>query len=292
MTESEDSGITTRSRNICLKALFSAGNIPSAFFNNVSLSLLKIYAGELLSDNITAEQIKQQVMELENKQAINGEEALSLLKQMEARRQDVAQKVQFISHDNVVNEQKDDGWAEDERKVKNLLADMIYSEDTWTYDETLETGDRMQKMMIKNIDAWILLFRDNTLLDRTLDKMPLPGSNSGQGKEGAYGQEKEDLSIKGQIRKKFRAILTLEQVMSRVAQIGDDPQAMKIFFIKLFETEMFKNAFSSVEEGITEAVNECVKSIQEQIANLSARIFTASSEVLKDPSELPDPNEK
>ena len=280
--ESEDAGIATRSRNICLKVLLSVGNIPSAFFNNVSLPLLKFYASALVSGDTTAEKIMQQVEQIENKKVINGEEALSLLRQKEERRLDVAQKVQFIAHDNIVAVKEDDGWKDDERKVKNLLADMIYSEDTWTHDESLETNDRMQKMMEKNVDAWILLFKDKTLLNRTLDKMPLPGGDEGD----------EDHSIKGQIKKKFEMITNAKKLLTLFRKVGDDPEEQRQFYIKLFKQDMFKDAFASLEEGLTEAVNAAVDSIQAQIGNLSAQIFKAPEEAPKNPADLPDPNEE
>ena len=109
---------------------------------------LKDLLGLAVSNNVDADEM------------INGVETKELLKetQKEEKREDVEQKVTIEKQEA---KQDKDEWEENEKKIMNMISDLIFSYETWTADEKINSpGERIKQVLIKNADALCILIAD------------------------------------------------------------------------------------------------------------------------------------
>lgn len=185
--KSNDMASWVRTRKLCLKVLTAKTGKPSDYFNNVPGNLVRRYAAYLLSGDMTAEEIITFLDKIEDKDQINGAETIELLamtEAMEEKEREEKKEGNRTYRDRVImappvvrvgETGQGADWSPKETKVKNLISDMVYSEETWKADHEQEhPGKRLQLMLEKHMDAMVLLVRHPEMVDGMLEKMPFP----------------------------------------------------------------------------------------------------------------------
>ncbi len=164
---------------------------------------------------------------------VNTTETLELVQSL-SQLQGISNAQELVEYHIEKTEADLKGWREDEAAVKDLVADLVFSEDTWVTDETqAKPEERMRRMLLKHVDTLALIFADNyredqntpSLVDRLLEKLPLDIMEEDGIEETALvvHEEKQDmkLMIKSMIIQMTRA---LDAQMDMFAQA---PEAQK-----------------------------------------------------------------
>lgn len=170
-----------RSRKLCLKVLTGKTGQPSDFFNNVPAKKLKDFASKLLAGQMTVDAVIEAVDKIENYERINGDETLELLK-MQTKMQEQERElgihdVRVSMPEHRVTKQKEEGdWSDEEEKVKDLVSDLVFSQETWKADETMKKPvDRLRLMLEKHVDALVMIIKHPQMVEEILAKIPLEG---------------------------------------------------------------------------------------------------------------------
>ena len=155
---------------------------PATFFSNLDASHLRMLAMQLVQGATVAD-IIQAVEQTEEAKAlkhtyINTNEVLELVKK--ARKNEEAIDETVIIRQR--QEETPDGWEDDERKTRDFIADLIFSQDTFEADDSVtQPGERMRRMLLKHKDIIATLVVDNyredqnspSILDKVIDKLPV-----------------------------------------------------------------------------------------------------------------------
>jgi len=176
-------------RNICLKYVNRRTGIEPTRLHNLTTLSVRMLARYLMEDSVDRSEIediltKKDADFLISKKMINGKETLELLKYRDKNVEKLNKKVIFIQQQQAnaehnaqldPNEIGEDGWTQNEREVKAFLADIIFSKDTWIADESVnEPSLRLKSVFKEHSYAFILIARDESILDDVFGKMPLP----------------------------------------------------------------------------------------------------------------------
>lgn len=154
---------------------------PAVWFSELDTRILRWSATGLVTGTSVEEIIRilteYKTASRRTNRLINNNEILEMLRETKKMETTVDEVVTY-NH----RQKQDDGWQEDEREVRDLMADMVFSLDTWEADETqTEPGERMRRMLLNHVDimAQIMAEKFNRNLDqapvieRMLDKLPL-----------------------------------------------------------------------------------------------------------------------
>ena len=91
--------------------------------------------------------------------------------EIEATAQETEEEVETQKEE----EEEKTEWSPEEKEVQNLIADMIFSEETWKADRTsLERGRRMQIMLLEHKKALSFLSKNDQSLSEILDAVMVP----------------------------------------------------------------------------------------------------------------------
>ncbi len=199
-------------RSICLKYVCNRTGIAATALHNFTTTDVRIMAEALRDGLAKPAEIKKIINELEGteeeekdkgktkgktkdkaktkpkklpitKKMINGQETLELLRFRNRNIDKLDEKVilkeqaKTKKNNNEADPDKPgpNGWTPNEMEVKALVADLIYSQDTWLHDETVKEPEIRIKNVIKSHGhAFSLIFKDDTILKSVLKKSPLP----------------------------------------------------------------------------------------------------------------------
>lgn len=316
----ENSGEIVRTRNLCLRLLESKTGKPASFFNNVSTEKIRDYASCLVTGDLSAQSIIHEVDLIENKQLINNEEALALLRKMEQKRKNK----EAINVTILPKEEEDEpGWLDEEEQIKNFLADLVYSKETWETDAKLGQpvvpGMRIKNLLSKNRELFFLILRKPEILDDMLDKLPLPERTivkptvSEQRLRGKIrfkkGSVKKHLKEKLQKEKNMRHSMTVDikaDIRNSIHRFLEIPEIRELQKDALTDGMMAKfklntklgaalvlpstnELFAELEDQIENGVKNSMYAIQEMINGSVDKIF--QSDETKTNTPLLDPNE-
>ena len=167
----------TTLRSMCLHAIEGVSTLSGSYFNNITTEEVIRISKYLLKDGMTEAQVREYVESIEDSAQINGEETLTLLKDME-KQQDVDSMV-IIPQQIQKNTEEEDGWTEQERGIIDLVSDIVFTQDTWIADETrMQPGQRLQKLILspKHMGTLVYLIQNkyNHGLDQMLEKLNIP----------------------------------------------------------------------------------------------------------------------
>ncbi|GEM_PF-3058881 len=256
-------------RNMCLKYIAGRTGIEPTKFHNLDTSGVRMIARYLLDDSISKEEITEVLYEdmTATREKINGMDTLELLKNREKNKEKVSDKVRF-REDAIINAQArslldpnaegPDGWTPNEKMVKNLLADLVFSKDTWVGDNSLnEPSVRLRKAIEDNSYAFIQIAKDERILADVMKKLPLPD-------DFKYNIRKQVGTIRMAVHASDyadavdNAVTSEERLALTKAMLADD---------------MFDTAFNRLDEEIDRAAEEGARSISEDIALKVDRLF-------------------
>ena len=281
----ENPSLKLRSTNLCIKYLSGKTGKPGTYFTNVSDSLIRTLATHMMSGAMDAQEVEEFVDQtIESTVHINGAETLELLehveKNVQLREHVVIEKKPVVLSED---EKKKPQWNEEETKVQNLIADILYSKDTWNTDKYIETpGKRMQELLKEHIETLVLLLNKPHLLTQMLDKLPLPKE------EKKEGQPEASDSIKAQVEKGIQTMLDLNEVKG-LKLLYFDALKRNALLLALNSDSMLEK-LSGIETEIDEAVQKAAEAVQEQVREAAETIFGG---VVQDEQQQPleDPNE-
>ena len=234
---------------------------------------------------------------------INSKETLELLDYREKNLDKLKEKVKLAEKPKEqeevdLQEGVEAKWTEEESRVKNFLADLIFSKDTWKADNTVEDpGERMRKVMQENRLVLVQIIRNPNIIDTMIDKLPIPEASEEQEEENAKNK-----SIKGAIKESIHEILD-NQKIQMLQKIPWSPAVDK-WFIKIEEdfalkaaldlalsTDAMKEKLADVEKMIDSAISNASVNIQEMINGCVDELFKAdSNDVVEE--EIKSPKEK
>ena len=217
------------------------------------------------------------------------------------------------------------GWRQDESAVKDLLADFVFSEETWVTDEKeKDPGERIRLMLLKHTDTLAMIIADNfredqnspSLVDRILDKLPLEMGEDGESgiKEQIraaisdinvlinhnidFAFELRDGKYKGfdkaLIPKEYQGLST-EQYKNKLNEIKCNVPFMSIVIKSILDgkdKDLMKKLYE-VDDMIETAVISSAFDIQKTINQKTETVFGADQGDQEDPTaNLLDPKQK
>ena len=150
-------------------------------FNNIRRSDLVELATSLLTGESDKEKVKEKLNAIttESKDVetmINGVELTEIMAINKQREAEIKNRVSMYEVQVKAN---DNDWTEEEKKVKNLLADFVFAEDTLIMDENVRNPKEfVRKVLQQNIDALAILVEqeqngNSQLISSIMDRMNL-----------------------------------------------------------------------------------------------------------------------
>ena len=178
-------GDLIRTRDFSTQIIFEITGVPKTLLNNFTASELKSFALTALetkSDKKLLDSFKKNLLKTANtKNTFKKDKNINTVLNQEL--QNVGHKETEGIELNLDQREDQSNWDERERKVRDLVADMIFSKDTWVADNLVkDPAERMRQMLIDHAEALALIiadqFRDreknpNGLIETILDKLPL-----------------------------------------------------------------------------------------------------------------------
>ena len=175
-------GELLRSREYSSQVLNEITGIRMNLMNNISNDVLRKYALQALKEDTNKDTFRKEFEKYVNKENEARKErdintVLNL--ELQAVGVDLSQGVVM----QIEQKEDESGWKEDEKKVRDLAADLLFSRDTWVADGLQKSpGERIRHVLLEHHEAIALLisdqFRDQnahpeSLVDTMLDKLPL-----------------------------------------------------------------------------------------------------------------------
>ena len=168
-------------REYAIELLHQRTGIEKSLMNNISASELKYLAMTTFDKSLSKKDVKnaiKQRIDEKNKQKKDTMINTVLNQELSMVGQSVSEGVVF----DVKKEEKASGWSPDEEKVRNLMADVLFSEDTVEADALhYQPGERLKNVLAKNSYAIAVLISDQFtekkegepgLIDKMIDSLP------------------------------------------------------------------------------------------------------------------------
>ena len=273
-----------RSRKLCLKVLTQKTGKPSDFFNNVPARQVQNYASKLLAGRMTADAVISNIEQIENKERINGDETLELLK-MNAKMQEQERElgingVRVHMPRREVRRQQTGAqdareWLQEEESVKNLVSDLIFSQETWKADDTLEQpGMRIKLMLEKHVDTLVQIIRDPGLIDALLSRMPFPGD--------AQAQQ----SLRNMVHRAMEKIVSSFIFQGAINMMSD--AQIRVTILGALQTRFVQGELTEIDKEIDQTVEENIASMQAMISESVGTVFGGGENNAQAPDLLND----
>lgn len=279
----ENRGTMIRSRSLCARLLTAETGQLGSFFTNLSPQKMQELAQYLLNGEMSAEEVIGYVSSIDTRDYLNGKETLSLLKKMAQAKEGEVQVEMPQNRQEEVNE-NESVWSAEQKKVQSLIADLIFSKDTWKADDTLEQpGKRLKNMLMEHIDTLVFLLHNTDMIDRMLEQLPFP--------EVAEEEKNTEKDIRAQISAKFKEVLKQPEILGLRMLYFESLQKGAIE--KALGSDRVQELLVELDHIIDEGVASCVGEIQEQIKDLTKVMFDAppASQVQQEQRFL-DPRER
>ncbi len=297
-----DQGEFTRRRDLCIKALSDLTGKPVYFWSNCdTFELCEFLDSLLLADEADLENVKagiyEEVHKTDNNGTLNDHETLRYLVQNAAENLvNVEQTITIVpaEKDKVRNVNDGPAWTQEEESVKNLIADMVQSTDTWIGDYEKEIrselaphrGYRIEAALKANARAVFLIMQDKTILDRTMEKMAFPDVQTGE----EQGQQK---SFKQAIRDEVNLILNSKEINDIMAlkEQGRNDEFLQQVFFTLLENKRKDGVLEDIEKRIDKHTQSVTASVQSEISRMADKLF-GGQDHHEEVNNLPDPYAK
>ena len=166
-----------RIRNLCVHVLEAKTGFSNTFFDSTTTKDLRNLAILMLRGELTKEQLENTVNEYQNQNIdqINDAETQELLKKLAMQDPSVVeQKVKIMPSLLKAPETDEVQLTEEEKQVKNLIEELLFSEETWKMDEMQEDkGTRIKRLLLKHVDGLSAVLCNPKILESALDKLAL-----------------------------------------------------------------------------------------------------------------------
>ncbi len=151
-------------------------------------------------------------------------------------------------------------WSEEEIVIKNFIADLIYSKDTWNADNLVKAGaskgERVKKVLSEHSAAIALIVKNRELVNNMFDRMPIPVGIEEMKAE--INKAIDGLLPTGAIEKAAIMILSQEKIAEQ---------------IKDTINELSPEELASIEENIDSTVEEGTEMIQAEVEAAVSELF-------------------
>ena len=256
-----------RIRNLCLIVLTERVGLNSAAFDILSTIDLHRLATQVLSDSITKQEVMDYLNDVQekNQDVITDTETLELLKKMALQQDEVDKKVVLAPAKPKELQPNEVPWTPEAKQVKNLLAELIYSTETWTTDELMNKPEqRLRKTLLNHIDAVTTLVYEPQVLEHILDGMSLE-------EEGSFDM-KEQLHVS--LSKMFESPWLQKLVQNNSKQSKDQFKLMFRVILgdeKLADNSLAVQAINKVMESLL-GKDKNIESIRQEILEQLAEV--------------------
>ena len=187
--DGSDTGENLRVRELCLNLIWNNLEISKNDFNNVPTYLVRDIAEEVALGSLSKGEIKELLKSKDSVKLINGQENLEIVRVVQKQKDDeIDSKVILKKKEEEIKQQEEPQWTKEEEQIKNLVADLLYDNETWSHDELInDPEERIRRILSKNIDILTSLVMDSyedkdisdTKIAKMLNKLPLgEGDNS------------------------------------------------------------------------------------------------------------------
>ena len=273
----KNAGAQMRARILLVKFLAAQTGKPETFYTNITLKSLKEHAQDLATGTKSAKEVINYVNRVDTADYINGQETRELLK-MGAEQEELEPQVVIRQPEQVHKEEDVPDWGKEQKQVQILITEMIFSQDTWNMDDTMEEPEkRLQNVLLEHPDTLLLLLDKPELIDEMLRNLPFPEVS-----EQEKGTEKD---IRAQISAKLKEFLELDgiQALRMLATVMD----MKTLLESDEVREMMREALDSAEskeklkdldQSINDSVSMSMEKIQDMITDMANRLFSGKSD--------------
>ena len=211
--KSADEGQIRHIRNICFKIFKAMLGKKSPEFENVATEDLYVRAKFLLEHDEYSKKQLETIINVDiavavNEYLINDQETLELMKKAQLELRNGTDKVQMAQQK--VEDTDELQWTPQEKQIQDLLADLIYSKETWETDALMDKKDSQKELLRKTLrnhtDAILtLLYEPQVLEDVFLKMNPLQAD-----------EELNGLDMKAQLKNALDSFLNsdgLKQLM-------------------------------------------------------------------------------
>lgn len=171
-------------RDICVKVMRNLLGKDAPFFHNLKTEDLRILTINLAEKRMDAKTIQEYMKFIDksgeknaiSSHLINGTGTMELLKNREEKKDTTLKKAVIVEKKKESTESKkpskSDTWPAEQEQLKNFMADIIYSKDTWITD-TVEKkeGGNLEKVLYRNIIAINALLKNPQMLKDVKDSL-------------------------------------------------------------------------------------------------------------------------
>ena len=290
------SGEHLRVRQAMIEYICSRTHMVSNQFSNIVKSTLADFTEQLIKGDITPEEVKQRVTEVNSTgQFVNGVELAEMVELTRNRSAEQLNSMVVMQAEEVHEElPMEEGWTSQEKKVKNFVADLIFSQETWEMDASISRPDGfVADMVSKHAPAVLELVKAKkegqstaTLVEGIMQKMSL---------------SELDGNLNGE-RIKLSAVVTdavasltdlVETQLSRFNEGGDlatknveatDAARLEYLFnnqdpaVKSQLLAEMRQQLTSIKTSMDEVVNKAGDILQENVTKMTDDIFPEQEE--------------
>ena len=292
------------SRTLFLNVLEQTVQLPAAYFNNVPIQVLSTLAGYVLNHVMDQTGVKEEVEKINamNPDMINETDTLEMLRILEQEKKEKKNTGKVVMPAPQKQKVKPDEiqWTKDEAEIKDLLADLIFSKETWKTDtERREPADRIRLLFHSHAGLLAKMILDPKILDGMLNKLKLPGAED---MTGGIREQINDLFASDAIQKlrefagtgwfasaKLTGALSLAlgdqmtpEMIKNLAKMTGMP-ADELLDMR----QAMMDQFRELDANIDSQVKEQVDAIQEKVTEAVNTVFDAKEEDKKEDSTKP-----
>ena len=273
-------GDLQNTREYAVTVLFQLTGIPKTLLNNFTCGELKDLALEALAlkdDNNEFKRFEQKIQkQAENKNTEKKEDQINTVVNLELQRVGFKQAEGIIL--NLEKQQDKSLWDKDERKVRDLAADLIFSRDTWVADGLVKKPEeRIRHLLLENVEAVALIvadqFRDRIaqpdgIIERMIDKLPLAEMGAEQLRElknsvkDALGKVRDMVNEKVEEELESKKLGGMKNIVKKgiLTKFGLLPHIKKL--LENPDKELLKKM-----KGIDSAIDEAVEQNMQEVQN-------------------------
>lgn len=151
--DSATMGDIQKARKLCTAFIGGRISLEKNVLDNIPTKLLKNIAGAIAEGMMQAEDVKRLAKAMNEKGFINNAENLELVRMQTLHANGKIDQIVTIRPKEVeAPPAGEETWTEEEKKIKDIIADIIYPGDTWTQDEMINQppGERVRLVLKKN----------------------------------------------------------------------------------------------------------------------------------------------
>lgn len=238
------------------------------FTNELRRSLVA-YTRELINGTKTLEEVKNSIVNNDAVNTmINGVELTEMMELEKGKTEEINKKVSMYQ---IANEVEKNDWSDEEKSVKNLMAEFIYTTDTQTMDRNVATPQEfVRTVLLQNKKALVYLLKEDEaqgdLIEKIFKKMSLDEITEGEEKSFEKSIAAELRNLRDYLREKVDTKKSPEVLEKNLETfLNSDDMAL---------TNRLNESYDNMQEGI----NASCDILQEKVTKMSESIFTQNEE--------------